>query len=175
MKSIFKVFLSTIIVLFSTVSPSKEIDINVRTIGKGSIKVNDKIEISILDFEKSEIEGHLLWKEKLVVKKGSKVVNERYPIIKEYDENYFYYFVPIKNGKYLLDLNGDKNYEFAVVVDHGGNAPGTSVIILSLIGTKLKFYKHAWYQMEGGTEVIWDKKNVPKKCLFVRPGVCEYL
>jgi len=171
--NIFKKFLIITIVLCSTIAYAMDLDIT--TIGKSLLHLPNGIEISIVDFDKYEEEGHLFWKSKVVIKKNSKVVEEKYPVIKEYDENYFYYFVPIKSGKYFLDLDGDQHYEFAVVVDHGGNAPATSVIVFSLIGTQLKVYKNAWYQMEGGNEVIWDEKKAPKKCLFVRPGVCEYL
>lgn len=119
--------------------------------------------VSIVEFDKSESDGHRFWKSKLVVKNGSTTIIEKYPIFEEYGDNYFYYLVPVKPRKYFVDLDGDKFYEFAVAVDHGGNAAATSATVYSFRGAELKIYKKAWYQMENGQEVIWNYEKAPKK------------
>lgn len=79
--------------------------------------------------------------------------------MKDYDSNYFYYFVPVKRNQFIFDLNNDGKLEFAVAVDHGGNAPYTSVIVFSLIDDQIQFYKKAWFQMDGAKEIKWKSPN----------------
>ncbi len=149
--------------------------INLDSVGKRKLTLPNGIEVSIVDFDKEESNGNLFWKSKLLIKEDGKTIIERYPIIEDYEGNYFFYLVPIKKGKYLMDLDKNQDFEFAVAVDHGGNAPTTSATVFSLKGSKLHIYKHAWYQQEGGQEVIWDYDKAPKKCLYTSPGVCEFL
>ena len=105
---------------------------------------------------------------------GKKII-EKYPIIKGYSDNLSYFFVPIKNDKFVMDIDKNKDFEFVAVISHGGNAPSTTARVFSLKGTKLHIYKDAWYQMEGGSEVIWKKEKAPTKCLYYAQGLCEYL
>ena len=112
---------------------------------------------------------------RLVLTDKTKILDIKYPIDADpYNTNTFY-FVPIKDGKYLIDLDKDGSKEFAVVYDHGGNAPATSVILFSVKKDKLIIFKKAWYAMEGGRSVIWNEKEVPKKCFYTQHGMCELL
>ncbi len=93
--NIYKTFLTIITILSSTICFAMDIDIT--TVGKSLLALPGGIEISIVNFDKYEEDGHLNWKAKLIVKHKSKVIIEKYPIMTNYDENHFYYFVPIKN------------------------------------------------------------------------------
>lgn len=162
-------------ILASRLALGNEIEINVQTIGRTSLNLPGNIKASIVEFDKGVSDGHRFWKSKLVIKEDSKILMERYPIFEDDDENFFFYFVPIKNKKYIMDLDKNKDYEFAIAVDHGGNAPSTTAIVFSLKGSKLQVYERAWYQMEGGQEIIWSEDKVPKKYIYTSQDVREEL
>ncbi len=176
MTGISKRFWSTIILLFSfNVVASKSFSIH--DIGKNKLSLAGNLTASLVKFDEVEDSGHLNWKTKLVVKEGSKVILEKYPVMEnmEFSDNFFYFFVPIKSNKYVVDLDKNQDYEFAVTIDHGGNAPSTRATVYSLKGSELQIYQEAWYQMENGKEVIWKEEKAPRKCHYVAPDICEYL
>ena len=170
-------FLNCITLLGSSFVYGKEIDI--QTLGKHFLKLSDSQSVKLEFFDEIEYESHREWKIRLtllVKAKGLKLTDTRYPINGEEPNTAdMFYFVPIKDGKYLLDLDKDGGKEFAVVYDHGGNAPATSVTVFSVKNDRLTVYKKAWYAMEGGNSIIWDEKKAPKKCFYTSEGVCEFL
>ena len=176
MKSILKIFLTYIILLESNFVYGKEIDIQM--LGKHFLKISNSKSVKLEFFDQVEYVSHREWKMRLTLflkAKDLKPVDTRYPINGEEPNTAdMFYFVPIKNGKYLLDLDKDGGKEFAVVYDHGGNAPATSVTVFSVKNDRLTVYKKAWYTMEGGNSVIWDEKKAPKKCFYTSAGVCEF-
>ncbi|MGB0453041.1 MAG: hypothetical protein ACPGJV_04935 [Bacteriovoracaceae bacterium] len=156
-------------------SYANKFEVYLHTIGKKSLILKDNIEVSIVNFDEQLHDTHRSWKSKLVVKKDSKVIFEKYPIITDFKESYSYFLVPIKKSKYALDLNSDNFPEFAIAVDHGGNAPSTSAVVYSVKNDTVSIYKKAWYQQENGQEVIWDYANAPRKCYYTSQNKCEYL
>ena len=174
MKNTYKKYLSVILILAGSNSLADKFEINLNSIGKKSLAVKEGVEVSIVNFDEIEQETHRSWKSKLVLKIGSKVVFEQLSIIPEFSENYDFFLVPIQKGKYILDLNHDSFPEFAVAVEHGGNAPSTSATVYSVVDHKLRVYKQAWYQQENGQEIIWDYSKTPKKCNYTAQDVCEY-
>lgn len=136
--------------------------INITTVGKNKIQLSDHTSLSITNFDRLEENGHQNWKTKLVAKHGDQIVSQVFPIMKDYDENYFYYFVPLKINQYISDLNRDGELEFAIAVDHGGNAPYTSAVIFTLIDDHIRFYRKAWFKMDGGREIMWEMPNDSK-------------
>lgn len=175
MKNTYKKFLSVILILAANNSIANKFEINLSSIGKKTLVIKEGIEVSIVDFDEIEHETHKSWKSKLVLKIGAKVVFEQLSIIPRYSENYDFFLVPIQKAKYIIDLNNDSYPEFAVAVEHGGNAPSTSATVYTIVDNKLQVYKHAWYQQENGQEVIWDHSNTPKKCYYTSQDICEYL
>lgn len=172
MKNILRKFLIVTVIHLSLQAIASEEKPNISTIGRTSLKVpGSKYQISIVHFDEYIEDGHRFWKSKLVIKEDGKVLIQKYPILKEINENQFHYFVPIKKKQYLMDLDYNADYEFAVVVDHGGNAVSTRVIVFSLKGSKLDIYKEAWYLMEGGEEVIWDKDMLPVRDDFTETAL----
>jgi hypothetical protein len=170
-------FLICIILLGSDFIYGKEIDI--QTLGKHFLKLSDSQSVKLEFFDEVEYVSHREWEIRLILSADSKAlkpIDTKYPIHdKEPYTADMFYFVPIKDGKYLLDLDMDGSKEFAVVYDHGGNAPATSVTVFSVKNDRLTVYKKAWYAMEGGNSVIWDEKKAPKKCFYTSEGVCEFL
>lgn len=158
-------------------TPASEFDLNLRTIGKKVLNLSKFIEVSIIDFDEKEHDFYRSWKSKLVIKEEGKIILEKFPILEgqNFSENQSYFFVPIKNNQYVMDLDKNKDYEFAIAVDHGGNAPSARATVYSMKGSKIQVFKEAWYQMENGKEVIWNEEEAPKKCLFVAQDICEYL
>jgi len=173
MKNTYKLFLNTTILLLSLNVQADELSIY--SIGKKQLILPDNIEVSLVQFDEREEEYARYWKTKLVIKVDGKITIEKFPIMKEESDTQNLFFVPIKNNKYVMDLDKNKDYEFVVTADHGGNAPSTSARVFSLKGTKLQIYKDAWYTIEGGKEVIWESSKAPTKCLFYAQGLCEYL
>lgn len=143
-------------------------------IGKKELKLPGGISLSIVNFDQYKEGGHLNWKTKLVIKEDSKTIMEKYPIIDIVDdyETSSYFFVPITKSKYVMDLDQNKDYEFAIVIGGGGNAPTTRATVFSLKGSKLHVYKNAWYQEENGKEIIWHEEKAPKKCWFNQENKC---
>ncbi|MCK5882322.1 MAG: hypothetical protein KAG61_01430 [Bacteriovoracaceae bacterium] len=154
---------------------ANKFDVNLNSIGKKNLTIKKGVEVSIVKYDEIEYGTHRGWKSKLVLKVDSKIVYEKTSIIPKYDESYDFFLVPITKGKYVLDLNQDSFSEFAVAVEHGGNAPSTSATVYSVADNKLKVYKHAWYQQENGQEVIWDYTKAPRKCYYTSQDICEYL
>jgi hypothetical protein len=148
-------------------------NVNLSSIGLQKLEFKDDVELLIVRFDEGEDEFHRFWKTKLVVKRDNIVIDEKFPIMNDYTDNTNFYFVPIKRNKYILDLNEDKNFEFAIAHGHGGNAFTTETLVLSVINSRLKVYKKAWYLMEGGREVIWDKRKLPKKCMYLSENLCD--
>lgn len=148
---------------------------NVHDIGKKELKLPGNITLSIINFDEYEEGGHLNWKTKLVIKEDSNIILEKYPIIDivEDHETSSYFFVPITKNKYVVDLDQNQDYEFAVVIAGGGNAPTTRATVFSLKGSKLHVYKNAWYQEENGKEIIWNEEKAPKKCWFNQDNKCD--
>ncbi len=140
-------------------------NVNLNSIGLQKLELEGNIELSIVKFEEGEDESHRFWKTKLVVKRDDIVIDEKFPIMNDYTDNTNFYFVPIKRNKYILDLNKDNNLEVAIAHGHGGNATSTETFVFSVINSRLKVYKKAWYLMESGKEVIWGKKKLPREPL----------
>ena len=161
MKSTYKKFLSVLMILVAQKGISSNVNLN--SIGLQRLELENNIELSIVKFEEGEDEFHRFWKIKLVVKRDNIIIDEKFPIMNDYTDNTNFYFVPIKRNKYILDLNEDTDFEFAIAHGHGGNASSTETLVFSVINSRLKVYKKAWYLMEDGKEVIWDKKKLPKK------------
>ena len=168
-------FLTIIILLKTDFAYSRDVVINIQTIGKDHLQLSKNLEIKIEYFDEVIHKTHREWKTRPVLKEREKTIFKKYPVENEASSNSLFYFVPISNGKYIVDLNGDGQKEFAVVYDHGGNAPATSVTVFSLDNKKLKIFKKAWYSMEGGNSVIWNERDRPKKCLYTGQGICENL
>jgi hypothetical protein len=173
MRNISKKFLSIIILLLSQNLYASN-DFSIYDIGKKKLKLPGGVSLSIVNFDKYEEGGHLNWKTKLVIKEDSKIILEKYPIIDivENPETSSYFFVPINKNKYVMDLDQNKDFEFAIVIGGGGNAPSTRATVFSLKGSKLLVYKNAWYQEENGKEIIWNIEMTPKKCWFNQEKKC---
>lgn len=148
---------------------------NLYDIGKNKLTFPNEISIEIVKFNITEDENARYWKSMLIIKKGNNILAKRYPILKQKNDNLNLMLVPIKDGRYILDLNNDKYPEFAVALEHGGNAPSTTVGVFSLKKDKINVYKYAWYQQENGKEVIWDYSKAPKKCYYTSQDKCKYL
>ena len=137
-KSILIKFLSFTILLESSFAYSKNASLNIRSIGKSHLQLSKDLEVEIEDFDEVAHETHREWKTRIILKRRGKTIFKKYPIENEALDSTMFYFVPILNEKYLIDLNGDGQKEFAVVHEHGGNAPTTSATIFSLDNKKLK-------------------------------------
>lgn len=166
-------FLIFTTLLVSNCVHSKNFSVDIQTLGKSHLQLSKNWEVTIEDFEEVTHETHREWKTRIVLKWKGKTVFQKYPIEEGTLDSSRFYFVPIIDEKYLVDIDDDGQKEFAVVYGHGGNAPTTSVTIFSLAHKRLRIFKRAWYLMEGGRSVIWDKKDVPQKCLYTSEGVCK--
>jgi len=172
-QSILKVYWIIIILLLAQNLQASN-RFNISTIGKKDLALPGNISVSLIKFDEVEESGHKNWKTKLVIKEDEKIIIEKYPVIEglQWDDNHFYYFVPIRNNRYVIDIDHNKDYEFAVVIDHGGNSPSTTAMVYSLKGSKLLIYKEASYLVENGNEIIWNEEKVPSKCSYDFDGKC---
>ncbi|MBT4790508.1 MAG: hypothetical protein HON90_02975, partial [Halobacteriovoraceae bacterium] len=112
MKNTYKLFLNTTILLLSLNVQADELSIY--SIGKKQLILPDNIEVSLVQFDEREEEYARYWKTKLVIKVDGKITIEKFPIMKEESDTQNLFFVPIKNNKYVMDLDKNKDYEFVV-------------------------------------------------------------